>query len=268
MNKPGRKPIAPQSDGILVLVVDDELPARQRLTDQLRRDPSVRTILEASDGKAAIDIIRSQTPDIVFLDVRVPEMTGLEIIERIGPQKMPLTIFVTAYDQHAIRAFDSNALDYLLKPFSDERFEAAMLRARARLDDAQLRDFGNNVRNLIAAAQPGTRHLDRLAVKSGTATQFIAVAGIDWIEAAGVYVHLHVREKPILHRIALTELLENLDPRKFVRVHRSAAVNIDSIMRLEPLSHGEFDIILRNGGTIRVSRTYRANLEAALGQPL
>jgi two-component system LytT family response regulator len=268
MKQPGRKPIAPQSDGIRVLVVDDELPARQRLTDLLRRDPSVRTLLEAPDGKAAVEIIRGEAPDIVFLDIQMPEMTGLEVVEQIGPQTMPLTIFVTAYDQHAIRAFDANALDYLLKPFSDERFEAAMTRARARLDDFQLRDFGNNVRNLIAAAHTGARHLDRLAIKAGGATQFIAVAGIDWIEAAGVYVHLHAGEKLILHRTALTELLGSLDPRKFVRVHRSAAVNIDSIVRLEPLSHGEFDIMLKNGGRVRVSRTYRANLEAALGQSL
>ena len=256
------------SDAICVLVVDDELPARQRLTDLLRRDPHVKTLLEAQNGNSAISMIRGQAPDLVFLDVQMPEMTGLEVIEHIGPQKMPLTIFVTAYDQHAIRAFDTNALDYLLKPFSDERLELAMTRARARLDDAQMRAFGSSVLDMIAKARGRERHLDRLAVKSGGTTQFIRVADIDWIEAAGVYVNLHVLAKEILHRASLTDLLGQMDPTKFVRIHRSVAVNIDSIIRLEPASHGEFDVLLRNGGRTRVSRTYRVTLESALGQSL
>ena len=213
-------------------------------------------------------MIRSQAIDLVFLDVQMPEMSGLDVIEQIGLPKMPLTIFVTAYDQHAIRAFDSNALDYLLKPFSDERFEAAMARARTRLDDTRMKAFGAGVLNMIASAGSASRHLDRLAVKSGGITQFIRTVDIDWIEAAGVYVNLHSQGKAILHRVPLTELLGHLDPARFVRVHRSAAVNIDSILKLEPISHGEFEIILKNDRRIRVSRTYRATLEAALGQSL
>jgi two-component system LytT family response regulator len=231
-------------------------------------DDELQAVSEAQDGRAAVEAIRSEPPDLVFLDVQMPEITGLDVIEQIGPRNMPLTIFVTAYDQHAIKAFDSNALDYLLKPFSDERFEAAMARARTRLDDARMRVFGNGVLTMIASARGGSRHLDRLAVKSGGNTQFIRVAEIDWIEAAGVYVNLHIRSKAILHRMPLAELLGHLDPAKFVRVHRSAAVNIDSILRLEPMSHGEFEIVLKNESRTRVSRTYRAALEAALGQSL
>ena len=213
-------------------------------------------------------MICAAAPDLVLLDVQMPELSGLDVIEQIGPEKMPLTIFVTAYDQHAIRAFDKNALDYLLKPFSDERLEIAMSRARARLDDTHMRAFSSGVLSMIAKAPGTVRHLDRLAIKSGGATHFVGVADIDWIESASVYVTLHVGGKTILHRAPLADLLGSLDPAKFVRIHRSAAVNIDSIVRLEPVSHGEFEVILKNGGRSRVSRTYRAMLEAALGQSL
>jgi two-component system LytT family response regulator len=198
--------------------VDDELPARQRLSDLLRKEPCVQAVSEAQDGRAAVEAIRSEPPDLVFLDVQMPEITGLDVIEQIGPRNMPV--------------------------------------------------FGNGVLTMIASARGGSRHLDRLAVKSGGNTQFIRVAEIDWIEAAGVYVNLHIRSKAILHRMPLAELLGHLDPAKFVRVHRSAAVNIDSILRLEPMSHGEFEIVLKNESRTRVSRTYRAALEAALGQSL
>jgi two-component system LytT family response regulator len=256
---------------ISVLVVDDEEPARQRLIELLRRDAQVTTIVEATDGIAAVEVIESRRPDLVFLDVQMPELDGLGVIDAIGPNEMPLTIFVTAYDQHAIRAFEASALDYLLKPFSDERFEGALARAKTRLDERSLREFGQRIIKMASASSTPLNkepRWDRLVVKSGGSTRFIRVVDIDWIEAAGVYVNLHVGGRELLYRAALNELAEKLDPRRFVRVHRSAIVNMESILQLEPISHGEFDAVLKNGSRTRVSRTYRAQLEKRLGQPL
>jgi two-component system, LytTR family, response regulator len=255
-------------DGIRVLVVDDEAPARQRLTDLLRQDAHVVAVLEASDGLAAVTLIERERPDLVFLDVQMPELDGLGVMDAIGPAQMPLTVFVTAYDQHAIRAFESNAMDYLLKPFSDERLEAALARARARLTEHKVGEFGESVLRMVSATPRGGLCLDRLVLKSAGATHFVRVADIDWIEGAGVYLNLHVAGRELLYRATLNQLARDLDPVRFVRVHRSVIVNIDSIVRLEPASHGEFDVILKDGSQTKVSRTYRAVLERRLGQSL
>lgn len=213
-------------------------------------------------------MIQDEKPDLVFLDVQMPELDGLGVIEVVGALRMPLTVFVTAYDQHAIRAFEANALDYLLKPFSDERLEATMARAKARLDERSIREFGHRILRMVSGTPSGDQRLDRLVVKAAGTTRFIRVVDIDWIEGAGVYVNLHVAGKELLYRAALNELAEQLDPMRFVRIHRSAIVNIDSILQLEPISHGEFDVVLKNGARSRVSRTYRALLEKRLGQSL
>jgi two-component system LytT family response regulator len=255
-------------DSTRVLVVDDEAPARQRLADLLRKDAQVAVIFEAADGISAVDAIQNQRPDLVFLDVQMPELDGLGVIDAVGAGQMPLTVFVTAYDQHAIRAFEANALDYLLKPFSDERFEAALNRAKTRLSERSTGEFGQRVMKMLSVAPQAQRTWDRLVVKSGGSTRFIRVAEIDLIEAAGVYVNLHIAGQQLLYRASLQELSERLDPRRFVRVHRSAIVNIESILQLEPISHGEFDVVLKNSARTRVSRSYRAQLENRLGQPL
>jgi two-component system, LytTR family, response regulator len=250
-----------------VLVVDDEAPARQRLIDLLRKDAGVDSIAEAANGLDAVEMIRGDRPDLVFLDVQMPELDGLEVVDVIGAMAMPLTVFVTAYDQHAVRAFEANALDYLLKPYSDERQEAAMARARQRLSERSVYEFGQRMLRLTTrATQP--RLLDRLVVKSGGTTRFVRVADIDCIEAAGVYVSLHIAGKKLLYRAALHDLVQRLDSLRFVRVHRSAVVNIESIVQLDARSHGEFDVVLKHGSRTRVSRTYRAQLEKRLGQPL
>jgi two-component system, LytTR family, response regulator len=260
---------APTLDPIDVLVADDELPARQRLMDLLRRDDQVASVSEAADGQTAVEMIQRNNPDLLFLDVQMPELDGLAVVDAIGAAQMPLTVFVTAYDQHAIRAFEANALDYLLKPFSDERFEATMTRAKARLNERSMKEFGQRVMKMVNAAPASPeRRLDRLVVKAGGTTRFIRVIDIDWIEAAGVYVTLHVGGKELLYRAALNDLADKLDPRRFVRVHRSALINIESVLQLEPISHGEFEAVLKNGSRTRVSRTYRVQLEKRLGQPL
>ena len=204
----------------------------------------------------------------MFLDVQMPELTGLEVIAEVGAERMPLTVFVTAYDEHAIRAFEANALDYLLKPFSDERFEMTMARVSRRMDERSMREFGRRILHMVSAAPRADLQLDRLVVKSGGSTRFVRVADIDWIEAAGVYANLHIGGKELLYRAALNELAERLDPVRFIRVHRSAIVNIESILRLEPISHGEFEVILKDGSRRRISRTYRGQLEKRLGQSL
>ena len=251
-----------------VLVVDDEAPARQRLVDLLRKDAGVASVLEAANGLEAIAMIRGDRPDLVFLDVQMPELDGLGVIDAVGPEAMPLTVFVTAYDQHAVRAFEANALDYLLKPYSDERQEAAMARARQRLSERSVFEFGQRMLCLTTRSPRPPRVLDRLVVKSGGTTRFVRVADIDCIEAAGVYVSLHAGGKRLLYRAPLHELVERLDPMRFVRVHRSAVVNIERIVQLEARSHGEFDAVLQDGSRTRVSRTYRAHLEKRFGQPL
>jgi two-component system LytT family response regulator len=256
------------SSNIRVLVVDDEAPARLRILDLLSKDKDVRSVLEASDGEAAVRMILEQKPNLILLDMQMPELDGLGVVEAIGPENMPLTVFVTAYDQHAIRAFEANALDYVLKPYSDERMEAALARSKTRLDDIHLQEFGRSVVLTMATNPVLQRYLDRLAVKSGGITRFVRTAEIEWIEAAGVYVTLHVEGKELLHRVSLSELIGKLDPRQFIRIHRSAAINLEHVQQLEPLSHGEFEVILKNGSSHRVRRTYRALLEQRLGQTL
>jgi two-component system, LytTR family, response regulator len=259
---------SPKLEPIRVLIADDELPARQRLMDLLHHDKQVGTILQAENGAIAVEMIRAQRPDILFLDVQMPELDGLGVVDAIGAKDMPLTVFVTAYDDHAIRAFEANALDYLLKPFGDERFEATMARIKTRLDERGMREFGMRVLEMVSREPNREQLLDRLVVKAAGTTRFIRVVDIEWIEAAGVYVTLHVGAKEVLYRAALNDLARKLDPMRFVRVHRSAIVNIESVLRLEPISHGEFEVVMKSGTRTRISRTYRAGLEKRLGQSL
>ena len=260
--------VAPPLKPIAVLVVDDEAPARQRLIDLLRKDPLAGDILEAEDGLRAVAAIQSRRPDLVFLDVQMPELGGLGVIDAVGPERMPLTVFVTAYDQHAVRAFEANALDYLLKPYSDERYEATMARVKSRLEERSEREFGQRIIRMAAAMPARQDRLDRFVIKSAGTTRFVRAAEIDWIEAAGVYVNLHIAGKGLLYRATLNELGERLDPLRFMRIHRSAIVNIESIVQLEPISHGEFEVLLKDGSRPRISRGYRSQVEQRLGQRL
>lgn len=251
-----------------ILVVDDEQPARQRLRDLLENDADVGEFIEAENGLDAIEVILQKQPDVVFLDVQMPGLDGLGVIDTIGIDRMPVTVFVTAFDQHAVRAFESAALDYVLKPYGDERMEAAFSRAKARLDDEHVRAFGQSMLKLLDGRRLDNTFLDRIVIRERDKTDLIRVESIDCIESAGVYVALHVGPERVIHRTALGELIGRLDPRRFVRVHRSTVVNIDSILHMEPATHGEFDLVLRGGQRVHVSRTFRPLLEARLGQPL
>jgi len=181
---------------------------------------------------------------------------------------MPLTIFVTAYDEHAIRAFEANALDYLLKPYSDERFRSAMSRARARLDERGLREFAERVKQMFTPEVVNGPPLERLVIKGRGTSRFLDVTEVECIEAAGMYVMLHTGGKELMHRSSLTDIEAKLDPRHFVRIHRSAIVNLARVAHLEAISHGEFEVVLKSGKRVRLSRTYRGPVEQRLRQSL
>jgi two-component system LytT family response regulator len=251
-----------------VLVVDDEAPARKRLKDLLSKDDDIGAIAEAENGIAAVAAIESDRPDIVFLDVQMPEVDGFGVIEAVGVDRMPLTVFVTAYDRYALKAFDTDAVDYLLKPFGSKRYELALSRAKARLRGTGSQALGSNVLDLVAKRDAPGEIWDWIVIKAGGVTRLVMAAEIDWIEAAGVYVNLHFQGKECVYRSSLAAVTKRLDPLRFVRIHRSSVVNIKAIVQLEPISHGEFEVQLRDGARLVLSRSYRADVEMRLGQSL
>ena len=259
---------------ICVLVVDDEAPARRRLIELLGRDRDINRIMEAKNGVAAVALIQQERPDIVLLDVQMPGLDGFRVVEALGAENMPLTVFVTAHDRFALQAFEADAVDYLLKPFGDTRFEKTMERAKRRLREigAGVSDnegrIGPELLKLISKRDKPGEIWDWMVVKTRTATRLVMTQEIDWIEAAGVYVTLHVGADEFLYRANLGAVAKRLDPFQFVRVHRSSIVNVRSIALLERRSHAEFEIVLKNGRRLMLSRNYRAHLEAMLGQSL
>jgi two-component system LytT family response regulator len=259
-------------DALRVLVVDDELPARQRLEDLLRQEPGVTLVGEADNGVAAVDAIRRLRPDLVFLDIQMPGRTGLEVLREIGPDAMPATILVTAYDQHALAAFELAAVDYLLKPFDDERFEQAFRRARRLIafeEIGRLRDRLLAVLEHADAgptpARPAGGYLERIPVTTGGETRVVPVAEIDYITASGPYARLHTGGQRYVIREAMQVLEESLDPARFMRIHRSAIVRVELVESLRRGAGGEYRVQLRGGVRLRVSRSRREALERRLG---
>lgn len=261
-----------EANGLRVLVVDDEGPARQRIKDLLRDDADIGDLLEAENGVVAVALIEKEKPDVVFLDVQMPGVDGFGVIEALGAERMPLVIFVTAYDRYALKAFDADALDYLLKPFSNKRFEMALAKAKAKVKERQTGSgatpFGPHVLDMVAKRAAPGEVWDWLVIKAGGVTRLIMASEIDWIEAAGVYVNLHTQGKEFMYRAALAAITKRLDPFRFVRIHRSSVVNIKAIVQLEPLSHGEFEVVMRDGARLTLSRNFRADVEKRLGQSL
>jgi len=259
---------------ICVLVVDDEAPARNRLRDLLAQDKNIGRVIEAENGVAAISLIQQERPDIVLLDVQMPGLDGFGLIDALGAENMPLTVFVTAYDQFAVRAFEAGAVDYLLKPFGDARYEKMMERVKARLCDIRAgRSHDTNsvdpelLKHVARRATPG-EIWDWMVVRTKEATRLVMTADIDWVGAAGVYVTLHAGGEEFLYRASLSAVANRLDPFQFVRVHRSSVVNLKSIALIEPRSHGDYEIVLKDGTHLLLSRTFRAEVEARLGQSL
>jgi len=244
------EPFGPRHSPIRALVVDDESLARRNLTVLLRRDPDIGSIVECSSGPDAIEEIRKSSPDIVFLDVQMPECDGFDVLELLGSALPPAIIFVTAYDEYALRAFEMGALDYLLKPFDDARFGRALSRAKEKLAH-------------YPAAK--SRSVGQLVVRSQGRVLFLKTADIDWIEAAGYYACVHVGADTHVLRRPLSELEQDLGEERFVRIHRSTIVNLERIRGLELQTGGEYEVVLKSRTRLRLSRRYRKRLQERMG---
>ena len=253
---------------IKVLVADDEPLARERLSGLLTQEPDIEVVGQARDGEEAVTAIHDDSPDLVFLDVQMPQMSGFDVIEAVGTDKMPLVIFVTAYDQHALKAFQVRALDYLLKPFDRERFKDALSRARKQLERDENGDLGRRLLALVKDLRRDQPKSDRLVVKSGGRLFFLRTDEIDWVEAAGNYVRLHVGPGSHLLRETMNAIEGRLDPEKFFRIHRSRIVNMERIQELQPWLNGEYAVLLRTGTRLTLSRGYREKLQDRLGRAI
>lgn len=251
---------------IRAMVVDDEAMARERVIGMLRQENDIELIGECSDGQQAVQAIAAQQPDLVFLDVQMPAVDGFGVIQQIGPEKMPAVVFVSAYDEYALRAFEVHAMDYLLKPFSRERFQQTLQHARTHVERRRAGDLGKRLMALVQDVKPEPQRLDRLVVKSGGRVFFLRTDDIIWIEAAGNYVRLHLAEDSHLFRETMNGIEARLDPRRFVRIHRSRIVNSDRIKELQPWFNGEYVVVLQNGTRLTLSRGYREKLQERLGK--
>jgi two-component system, LytTR family, response regulator len=252
---------------LTTLVVDDEPLAREGLRMFLSKDPDIASIHEARDGRAAVNTILTARPDLVFLDVQMPEMDGFKVVQEVGPERMPAVVFVTAHDRYAIQAFEINAIDYLLKPVTEERFTQALQRAKTRLHPEPGDDGSRQIIGLLQAIATPRRYITRLAVRSAGKTVFVELEEIDWIEAAENYVQLHTGRGSHLLHVPLNTLEKSLDPENFLRVHRSMIVNVKRIKELQPGPHGEYVITLQNQVRLQAGRSYTEKLKAFASNP-
>ena len=261
---------------ITVLVADDEPLARRRLLRLLRAEPGIDVVAECKGGREAVEQILARAPDLVFLDIQMPDLDGFGVIAEVGAERMPAVVFVTAYDQYALRAFEVHAFDYLLKPFESERFHAALSRVRGFLSarrrdgypgEEQLRRLLAEVlgRDGDAAAKPASPFFERVAVKSDGGTRILQIADVDWFETDGNYVRVHVGKSTYLIRSTANRLQEELDPARFARIHRRYLVNVDRVVGLEPWFGGDAVVLLRDGTKLRLSRNFK---EEFLGRML
>jgi two-component system, LytTR family, response regulator len=250
---------------IRALIVDDELLARTALVRLLRRERDLSIIGQCGDGESAVDAIREARPDLVFLDVQMPEMDGFQVVESIGAEQMPVTIFVTAFDRYAIRAFDSNAVDYLLKPFAPDRLARALARARERCLGRQDKDAAQRLFALLDTRLQSD-YAQRLTVAHAGRIIFVPVAEIDWIQAEGNYARLHISRQSYDVRETLQALMEKLDPREFIRIHRSTIVNVRRIREVQPWFQGSHIVVLHSGEELRMSRYQREAVDRLLGK--
>ncbi|HMF57967.1 MAG TPA: LytTR family DNA-binding domain-containing protein [Pyrinomonadaceae bacterium] len=252
---------------IRTLIVDDEPLARVMMREMLARDSDVEVVGECVNGHEAVEAILACAPDLIFLDVQMPEVGGFEVLEAlesVGP--MPHVIFVTAYDQYAVRAFEVHALDYLLKPFDRERFEVSWRRAKAQILRERNGQLNERILSFLEGLKAESNYLERLVIKSGGRIFFLETEEIDWVEAEGNYVSVHAGKKSHLIRETISNLESKLDPKKFLRIHRSSIVNISRIQELQPWFHGEYHILLLDGTQLTLSRNYRERLQEALGK--
>lgn len=249
---------------IRTVIIDDEPAAREGVRMLLENDSEISVIAECANGCEAIATINEQEPDLIFLDVQMPEINGFEVLETIEAKQMPNVIFVTAYDKYAIRAFEIHALDYLLKPFTVERFSKALARVKTQINEKETGDLSQKLTALLENLKPDAGYLERFVVKNVGRISFVSTEEIYWIEAADVYVNLHTAREFYSIRGAISRLEARLDPTRFLRVHRSTIVSIRHIKELTPLFHGEYLITLDNGKNLTSSRNYNDKLQTLL----
>lgn len=253
--------------GLKTLVVDDEPLAREGLRALLSIDPEVSTIREARNGREAVAAIREYNPDLVFLDVQMPEMDGFEVMRTVGVESMPAVVFVTAHDQYAIQAFEISALDYLLKPVIEGRFVKALARAKSRLRSEAAADSNRQIIGLLETIAFPRRYLKRIAVRSAEKTIFLDTEDVDWLGAAENYVELHIGQSVHLLHVTMNGLLKSLDPDIFLRIHRSIVVNRGRVKDIRSAAHGEYVVTLRDGTRLQSGRTYGDRLKAMTNNP-
>ncbi len=258
---------------VRALIVDDEPLARQRLRTLLKGESDIEIVGECSDGQEAVAAVRELQPDLLFLDVQMPVLDGFGVLEALGPEQLPAVIFVTAYDSYAIRAFEVNALDYLLKPFDRDRFRKALQRARSMIFKEGPGFTGEQLGALLEESHPERgpttgRPLERLVIKSSGRVFFLRTEEIDWIEAAGNYLRLHVGNDMHLLRDTMNNLEARLHTDKFLRIHRSTMVNLERVKELQPWFHGDYKVILLDGTELTLSRSYRPKLKNLLGESI
>jgi two-component system LytT family response regulator len=242
------------------LIVDDEPLARARIRELLKPDADIGHIQECGDGFEAVSIIQDKRPDLVFLDIQMPEKDGFGVVEEIGLERMPVVIFVTAYDQYALRAFQVCALDYLLKPFDEKRFEQTLQRAKTQIRTTRSGDLHASLFSLMEQWRAQSKYIERVLVKTSGRFFFLNVGEIDWIRAEGNYVRLHVGKSAYLLRETVHNLERQLDPARFLRIHRSTIANIDQIREIQQTFHGEYTVVLKDGTELKLSRRYREKL--------
>jgi two-component system LytT family response regulator len=249
---------------IRTVIVDDEELARDRIQTLLELQPDVEVVGVCTDGPSAVEMIDRTQPDLVFLDVQMPGMDGFEVVENLERTKMPAVVFVTAHDAHALRAFEIHALDFLLKPFDQTRFEKALERARGQLSQSTGPVLDSRLVTLLEELHEERKYSERLIVKSSGRVFFVRTEEIDWVEASGNYVKIHTKSDAHLLRESMKNMEAKLDPKTFVRIHRSAIVNIDHIKELEPWFHGEYIVIMRDGTRLTASRVFSDRLSALI----
>jgi two-component system LytT family response regulator len=253
---------------ISLLIVDDEPLAREKIRTMVSGDPEIEIVGECTNGAEAVAAVNNLHPDLMLLDVQMPQIDGFAVLDALKSDYLPLVIFVTAFDHYAIQAFEVHALDYLLKPFDRERFEAAIEHAKTYMRGTRNGHLDQRILSLLKQIEADSKHLERLVVKTGGRVFFLLTSEIDWIEAEGNYVNVHTAQKSHLLRESISNLEAQLDPREFIRIHRSTIVNLRRIKELQPWSHGEYHVILHDGTELTLSRNYRDNLQNVLGNHL
>jgi two-component system LytT family response regulator len=239
------------------LIVDDEPLARQRIRQMLQGEADVEVLQECANGIEAVEAIEKLSPNLIFLDIQMPELDGFGVLEAVGPEHMPATIFITAYDQYAVHAFEVNAVDYLLKPFDKERFQKTLQRIRDVKTNPSEQADEKRMEDLLTEVRKDQPYLERILVRVGDRQALVKVSQVQWVEAEDNYVRLHVEGGSHLLRQTMNAMSGKLDPHQFRRIHRSAIVNLDFIKELQPWSSGDYLVVMRDGTRLTLSRTYR-----------